>query len=507
MACAHITYEALSHQTGGFRAIIENLPMGVMVADQNGTILLFNPAAQQMFGASAAASEIPQWPLACGVHLPDKTTCYPAERLPLVRALRGEEITDELMFVRNEHNPLGSWIRASARPLRDAAGAQHGAVVVYHDVSERRNAVERIQLLSRAVEQTADSVLITDRAGIIQYVNPAFEVTTGYGREQAIGQSPRILKSGQHAESFYRELWDCITRGDTFRGTLINRRKTGELYWAEQTITPIKNDAGVVTHFVSVLKDVTELKKQQEQEIQLKLAREVQQRFYASKISVPGTDIGVAARMADETGGDYCDLICLTDTSACVAIGDVSGHGFGSALLMALTRAYVRAFCGQGLGVSKILMETNRMLVPDLEANRFVTLLLAHVDLAAEVLAYANAGHVPGFILNASGDVQYMLESTGTPLGLFSTYRVGTRLIPLKPGQVLVLLTDGVTEEAGNADHRLGAKRIIKYVRRHRTASAQAIAEGVCETARAYSEEGTEKDDASAVVLKIGTLG
>ncbi|OGI40288.1 MAG: hypothetical protein A2V91_07095, partial [Candidatus Muproteobacteria bacterium RBG_16_64_10] len=112
--------------------------------------------------------------------------------------------------------------------------------------------------LSSAVEQTADSVLITNAEGVIQYVNPAYERTTGYTRAEAIGNKPNIVKSGQHDAAFYTRLWDTIRRGEPFRDIFVNRRKNGELYYEEKTITPLKNERGEITHFVSTGKDISE---------------------------------------------------------------------------------------------------------------------------------------------------------------------------------------------------------------------------------------------------------
>lgn len=164
---------------------------------------------------------------------------------------------------------------------------------------ERQAALDSNLLLSSAVEQTADSVLITDSTGRIEYVNPAFEKTTGYTREDAVGSTPRLLRSGHHGDAFYRDMWVRLLRGEPYDATLVNRRKTGELYWADQTITPIKNRAGRVTHFVAVLKDVTEARKYHEQEVKLRLARSVQQRLYPSPPHLPGLEIGAASFPAD----------------------------------------------------------------------------------------------------------------------------------------------------------------------------------------------------------------
>jgi two-component system cell cycle sensor histidine kinase/response regulator CckA len=112
--------------------------------------------------------------------------------------------------------------------------------------------------LSRAVEQSADTVVITDVQGNIEFVNPAFESLTGYSREEVIGKNPRLLKSNIQDPRFYRELWETILAGKVFRGVLINRKKNGELFYAEKTITPVRDPDGAVTHFISNDRDITD---------------------------------------------------------------------------------------------------------------------------------------------------------------------------------------------------------------------------------------------------------
>jgi len=114
--------------------------------------------------------------------------------------------------------------------------------------------------LSMAVTQSPMSVLITDRTGKIEYVNPKFSEITGYGYEEAVGQNPRILKSGKHTDTFYREMWEAILSGRQWRGELCNRRKNGGLFWEATNISPIKRTDGVISHFVAVKEDITERK-------------------------------------------------------------------------------------------------------------------------------------------------------------------------------------------------------------------------------------------------------
>lgn len=482
------------------KPIIESLPIAVIIVNSDRSFTIFNREARRILGMGPAEIEYPYWPEMYGCYLPDKITLYPPERLPLVRALRGEAILDELIFIRNPSQPEGVWIRVSCTPLPDLGGEHGWAAAVFTDVTERRKTNERIELLSRAVEQTADSVLITDQTGRIEYVNSAFERTTGYTRQEAIGKTPHILKSGFHDAEFYKRLWATILSGKPFRATMRNRKKSGELYWAEQTIGSITNDAGRIAHFVSVLKDITESRRQQEQEIQMRLAREVQQRFYNATLTVPGVDTGAAVHPAEQTGGDYVDFVTMDHTLG-VAIGDVSTHGFGAALVMALTRAYTRSFFAHGLGVGRILEAVNRMLHADLEESQYVTLLLVSIDVGDGVLSYSSGGHVPGLILSKSGELEGTLTSTGIPLGMLGEYRAGTRLLPLQSGQVIVLPTDGLTE-AGEPD-QFGTERVVKYVRDHQDEPAQKIADGLCDAVRRYAGTESQQDDISVVIVKI----
>ena len=402
------------------------------------------------------------------------------------------------------------WTRVSESPIFEADGTFSGTLAMVSDISDqkraesgRQRALRKIMLLSSAMEQTADSVVITDREGLIEYVNPAFEATTGYSRQEALGKTPRILKSGKHDSDFYEMMWNTILEGQPFQGTLVNQKKTGELYWAEQTISPIKDHNGNISHFVSVLKDVTHVRKNQEREVQLRLAREVQQRFYATLISPPGLDIAAAAYPMKETGGDYFDFFTMPDSSLCVGIGDVSGHGFDSALVMALTRAYVRSFAEVESDVGEILTKVNRMLLADLRDERFVTLLLVRLDRCNGSLGYASAGHVPGFLLNASGGVDAVLRSIGPPLGMFGDVKFVSTVLPVKAHQLLLLLTDGITETTTSEDVQFGPDRALDYVRAHRQDSAHQIAEGICRAARCFAGGEHQLDDLTSVVVKL----
>jgi len=496
-------YEALAQQSDALQVIFESLPWGVIVADHTGKFLFSNPAAERILGIGAVEALPDSGTTLQGWYLPDQVSIVPPDQLPLVRAIRGQDVLDELIYLRNSHASAGLWIRVNAWPLKGPSGAVSGGVVMFHDFTQGREALQSFILLSRVVEQTADSVVLTDTQGIIQYVNPAFEVTTGYSRDEAVGKTPRILKSELHDAEFYRQMWSQFTYGAGFKGMVINRKKTGELYWTQQTITSMRDEAGHLTHFVSVSQDVTKLRKKQEQEFQLQLARDVQQRFYAAAPVIPGFDIGGSTNPADETGGDYFDFITMADNSLLIAVADAKGHGFSSALVMALTRAYVRSFAAMQLELDEILTRVNQMLLKDLEHGHFVTLFLARLRPHDGTLSYASAGHVPGFVLLKSGELKCSLESSGPPLGLFPGSQFALhQAIHLEPEQIAVFLTDGVTESTTPDGSQFGTQRVLDYVGSRRHDRAADIACGIYQAARVFAQGDLQDDDITSVIIK-----
>src|SRR6266480_485487 len=139
------------------------------------------------------------------------------------------------------------------------------AIDVYCKERQRQKAEDTVRKLWRAVEQSADLVIITDRGGVIEYVNPAFEALTGYSREESVGRTPRILKSDQQTANLYQELWETILAGNVFRGVLVNRKKNGQIFYAEKTITPLRDADGAITHFISNDRDITERRRLESQ--------------------------------------------------------------------------------------------------------------------------------------------------------------------------------------------------------------------------------------------------
>ena len=142
-------------------------------------------------------------------------------------------------------------------PVKDEAGVTTHYVSVQQDISAVTEARATSQLLAQALDATQDAVMIANAQGGIEFVNHGFELITGYSRVEALGQNPAMLKSGEHTEAFYGRLWAAIQSGQTFRAVFINRHKQGHLIHCEETVSPIRDAGGAVTHFVSVIRDQT----------------------------------------------------------------------------------------------------------------------------------------------------------------------------------------------------------------------------------------------------------
>jgi PAS domain S-box-containing protein len=172
------------------------------------------------------------------------------------RKARGETVPDQYEFKMLRKDGSVFEVETRVRPVvYDGRPAVQGCV---RDITERKRAEEERIRLSRAVEQAAESIMITDPDGTIIYVNPAFERVSGYSQEEIIGQNPRFLKSGRQDAAFYRKMWDTLTRGEVWTGRFVNRRKDGTLFEEEAIISPVRDANGKVVNYVAVKRDVTQ---------------------------------------------------------------------------------------------------------------------------------------------------------------------------------------------------------------------------------------------------------
>jgi diguanylate cyclase (GGDEF)-like protein/PAS domain S-box-containing protein len=211
-------------------------------------------------------------------------------------------------------------------------------LLVGQDITERKKAQTQMQKLSRALEQTADAVIITDSNGTIEYVNPAFELVTGYASAEAVGYRPNLLKSGRQGPGFYDNMWKIILAGEVFNDVIINRRKDGSLYYEEKTITPLKDVDGRITHFVATGKDISE-------------RMQTQERLAFMAQHDPLTELPNRALLLDRlkqslAGARWRErraAVLFVDLDRFKTINDTLGHEVGDRLLQQLAERFQRS--------------------------------------------------------------------------------------------------------------------------------------------------------------------
>ncbi len=393
---------------------------------------------------------------------------------------------------------------AVTRELREAA--------IRRERREALKALAESELRYRSLWQAAtDAVVLMDSQSTILLANPAMEQVFGYRPEEVIGQKLSLLQPEAlrtpHAEAMRRYI-RTGQKAMNWRATQTQgRRKDGTEFPVEVSVNEVQL-AGE-QRFVGFIRDITErlrtereLRQNQEQ---FRVASEIQQRLFPkSAPTIPGYDIAGVTHPAEATGGDYFDYLPMLNGRWGMIVADVTGHGVGPALLMAETRAYLRTLLGGREDVGDILTRANRILSEDVGREYFVTLFLGRLDPSTGQFDYASAGHPPGYVLNAAGEIKRQLPRTAVPLGILphTQYQVdsGTRL---QPGDLVLLTTDGIEEAMGPNDELFGAERALQVVRSNQFKSAQEILEALCKAAREFSSQTPQLDDITGLIIKV----
>ncbi|MTK11551.1 MAG: PAS domain S-box protein [Clostridiaceae bacterium] len=177
----------------------------------------------------------------------------------------------EKRYIRKDGSVI--WVNLTVSLVRDNKRPKYFVSVINDITDNKKNEIE-LKKQAQAVFYCPVSIVVTDKNGIIEYVNPAFEIISGYKKEEALGKNPKIQSSGEGTRKFYKNLWDTILRGEIWKGTFKNKKKNGEIYWEESSISPIINSQGKITHFVAVKEDITKRKLIEEELIKSKIEAE-----------------------------------------------------------------------------------------------------------------------------------------------------------------------------------------------------------------------------------------
>jgi sigma-B regulation protein RsbU (phosphoserine phosphatase) len=247
------------------------------------------------------------------------------------------------------------------------------------------------------------------------------------------------------------------------------------------------------------LQRVREEKQRQDRELQV--AREIQHSLFPTRPPrVPGYEVAGESRSCYEVGGDSYDWIPLGGDRLALVIADVAGKGTPASLLMASVHAFVQALAGTAVP-AQVIARLNGFLFANTQASRFVTLFYAELDAARRRLAYVNAGHVPPYRVARDGTVSRLAEG-GPALGLLAEASYEAGEVGLDPGDVVAMVTDGVTEAASPDDREFGDERVCQALHRSSGGSATAVLRGLVSAVNEWAGDAGFSDDLTALILK-----
>lgn len=317
---------------------------------------------------------------------------------------------------------------------------------------------------------------------------------------------PRLLLGRPLPECFPSQGSECPLRAAHERAlageaVAFEFDSTGPTFQAH--VEPLLSPSGAIVGTVGAALDVSSDRRVAGE---FRVARHIQQGLLPRVAPhCPGLDMAGATHPAEATGGDFFDFLTWPDGSIAAVAADVSGHGFGPAILAAETHACLHVLARTSDDLSAVLSATNRLLCEDIDSELFVTLLMTRLDPARRLLWYAGAGHPDGYLIGADGTIKARLASAGPILGLTpeSEFPVSGPL-PLEPNDVILMLTDGVREAHPEGGDLFGLPRVLEVVLAHRALPAGAIVERLCAAVLDHTRGRARHDDLTAVALKVG---
>jgi len=385
---------------------------------------------------------------------------------------------------------------------------------VDHDITARKHYEDALRLRDRAIEAASVGINIADaRAKGFPniYVNPALSRITGYSREELLGRDMRLLQGPDTDRAALEEIARALAEGRGCELVLKNYRKEGTPFWNELLIAPVRDQEAVrLTHFIGVHADVTERRRAEAERHELEIAKQIQLSLLP-KAPLQGAGVRVAGfcQPATHVGGDYYDYFYSRDTLN-VVIADVSGHSVGAALVMAGVRSTLKAETrkaddGQPVhGSAAVLSALNELLHEELSgADLFITMFYLRYDPAAGHLCYASAGHNAPLLSCADEDGCRELDAEGMVLGVKQEVWFEEKCMPLKPGDRVLLYTDGITEAQSPAGEFFGTARLCGLFSAHRQDSPEATIAQILQALRGFCGSDSFNDDVSMVVMKV----
>jgi PAS domain S-box-containing protein len=508
-----------------------------MITDANGIIVEVNPAFESVTGYAqhelvGAKPNV----IKSGIH--DRTFYE-----NMWRTLESGQPYRGIVVNRRKNGELFHEMK-SITPIKDSSGRTTHYFSIGKDISELKAAESTLQKTASELEQAnqqlveseasllrhitilesvlssmTEGVIVADREGRFVMFNPAAERMVGIGSTDA-NPSEWSLHYGVYLPDtktpYPTEELPLVRaiKGKATSDAELFIRNPGKRDGAFLSVrgTPLRDKDGDVIGGLIVTRDITQDKWVQgaQKELtatreEMRIAERIQRQFFPADLpDIEGIEIAGASQAAVFTAGDYFDYVPTPDGGLLLIVGDVSGHGFGPALLMASVRAYVRALAESGVDACEMMNVVNRLIAADTDAGDFVTLSIVRLDPATRSCAYVSAGHPTGYLLDAAGNVKQRLESMVPPLGMLPELDCLDAIpVEMSDGDVLLMFTDGIIEAEDSAGKPFGSQRALDIVRRHRHRSSHDVVDILHKAVETYSPNELQ-DDITSIVVKVG---
>lgn len=392
---------------------------------------------------------------------------------------------------------------------------------ILRDISARKNSEREIRKLSLVARHTDNAVIITDIKGRIQWVNEAFERITEYPLEEVQGKKPGAFLQGPETDpETVKRMSQALQKGEGFDEEIVNYSKSGRKYWLSLEIRAIRDSEGNLANFMAIESDITRRKeaemalvKARQQEVEV--GARIQKTLLLGRPPIEYESIEFAAQTiaSQKIDGDFYDFYSHGSSACDLLIGDVMGKGIPAALLGAATKSLFPLAQNQlaGMGLNnfpcpgEIVSMVHSLAVRELiELESFVTLVYARFNLDKMQLDFVDCGHTRTIHLNPEKKINQRLEGVNMPLGFSLEDNFQESSVLIKPGDILVFYSDGVTEAESPEGRMWGERGLIDCITRHAGFSAASLIQIIQKEVLDFSQKDQFADDLTLVVAKLG---
>ncbi len=395
---------------------------------------------------------------------------------------------------------------------------------------------DELLLKTRALAATAEGITITDARhpdNPIVYVNPGFEHLTGYSMDETIGRNPRFLQGPDTDPDTVEQIRDAVKADRVCTVELLNYRKDGSPFWNRFSVTPVRNDAGIITHYIGVHIDISERRRIEEalrltnrkledanrrMRMDLEAAAVLQRSLLPSRVPKLETiNIAWGLESCDDLAGDTLNIILLDDRQVGLYVLDVAGHGVQASLLSVTLNRWLSATKSHSILFDlpldrdgtftviepmRVAEKLNRLFPMNPETFQYFTIVYGILDLTDLTFRYVSTGHPAPLYVPVGGTVR-SLPAAGFPVGFVSQPEYETYTTRLDPGDRLYLFSDGAEETLNINDEAFGTERLAHVLEDTRHMRLQESVAAIFSSVKGWMNHGKLQDDISILSLQV----